>query len=71
MILLGLTSGRQRRTMMKHLKNPPLVMSGLALGTLSLGNLLASYFSLFSSLGLLASPLYLWYLSRWYSSEPK
>ncbi|GAY70929.1 UNVERIFIED_CONTAM: TDT family transporter [Streptococcus canis] len=40
---------------MKHLKNPPLVMSGLALGTLSLGNLLASYFSLFSSLGLLAS----------------
>lgn len=25
-------------------KNPPLVMSGLALGTLSLGNLLATYF---------------------------
>lgn len=36
-------------------KNPPLVMSGLALGTLSLGNLLATYFPLFGYLGLSAS----------------
>lgn len=36
-------------------KNPPLVMSGLALGILSLGNLLATYFPLFGYLGLSAS----------------
>lgn len=40
---------------MKHLKNPPLVMSGLALGTLSFGNLLATYVSIFSYLGILAA----------------
>lgn len=40
---------------MKHLKNPPLVMSGLALGTLSFGNLLATYVSIFNYLGILAA----------------
>ncbi|VGQ18138.1 TDT family transporter [Streptococcus pyogenes] len=40
---------------MKHPKNPPLVMSGLALGTLSFGNLLATYVSIFNYLGILAA----------------
>lgn len=40
---------------MKHLKTPPLVMSGLALGTLSFGNLLATYVSIFNYLGILAA----------------
>lgn len=44
---------------MKHLKNPPLVMSGLALGTLSFGNLLATYVSIFSYLGILAALLFM------------